>query len=439
MNERYVCMFVLIMALACTKSSTDNTNNKVKMASVPSSTVDAQSSFHESRVLDQIALAEALKQTIKSAGVSTLSSSAFSSVCPSTLSTQSTSKCLYYRDKNDVYQLCFPTKTKKFVFSIEKAHLPSEKIEEPFKASSGHLVWKAGEGLFVWDGTNLRSVQDAGYVTSFLISPDGQCLAWNTNWRTTSSDGDEEYFFDSEDKANIVFASKIRSQDRKEVYKQTYRVDNLGADHREEKKLLAWSKVNPSILYLTTKFERQLYSGYQGIKAIDFSSGEEENLGEVEEFLAFTNDEKKVAYTPNDITCCGGSNYTNNTVIISDVETDKSITIYDEWKEFGNKGKEEEYIPLKAAFSPDGSRIAISIDGSKVLVTIRKVDGSGDSINLPDRFIIGWLDQNSLILGKTVISDDRQMDKVQDVYIYNLKNGKEESLSLNDVTYLAFE
>jgi WD40 repeat protein len=220
------------------------------------------------------------------------------------------------------------------------------------------------------------------------------------------------------------------------VYRQPYRVGNILSDNRADKKLLAWSKVKPSSIYLTTRFESQLYGGHTGIYVVDFASGTEAILShEIEQVLAISSDETKIAYTPNDQTCCMGSNYTNNTVIIWNAVSKKSVTVYDEWGEFGNEGKEDEHTPDSAFFSPDGNLIAISIDSN---ASIRKADGSGIILTIKDRFAVGWLDQDHLILG-TWGKYDGRLIKVQDMSIYELKSGKEESLSLNNVNYIAFK
>lgn len=373
--------------------------------------------------------------------------------CPSTSSSPlSVSKCLYYLINNDIYQLCFPKRTKKLIYSIPNEQEPERQDQTLFKASSGHVLWGARQKLSFWNGAKACSIrldQNPIWIrnifgnfdlelTSFLISPNGQCIVWCVNGVTGYPDDDAGRLGAAEYKAEIVYASKIGPLDQKEVFRQSYRIDLDHSDHREKKKLLTWSRVNPATLYMTTYFEEQLYKGYRGIKAINFISGKEENIGDdVEEFLAISPDEKKVAYTPNDETCCAGTNYTNNAVIIKDIASNKNITIYDEWKEFGNEGKEQDYFPFRAAFSPDGTKIAISITGGKQLSTIRTIDGTGKQININDRFVIGWLNQNSLILGK--MDGDYEKNRIKDAYIFDIKSGKEESLSLIGVTYLDFE
>ncbi len=434
MRSSLIVIALIIVFASCTKSTT---NEKTK----PSSTLSTSVSSSVSSNIDQPVTADGLKQAAMSANTNTISSTAFNSVCPLSVDpSQNNPKCLYYRDQNNIYQLCFPLREKKLVFSFEKEKVPSDKIKEPFEVAAGHVMWKSGEDLYVWDGTKAFLIADSGFITSFLFSPNGQCLVWNANWRAGFPVIDEGRFSDSENKENSVFISKTGSQDRIEVYRQTYRVDHLGSDNREDKQLVAWSAIMPSTLYLTTKVERQLYSGHTGIYVVDFASGTETILnGEIEEFLAMSSDERKIAYTPNDKTCCGGSNYTNNTVIIWNAVSKKSASVYDEWKEFGNQGKEDEYVPDTAVFSPDGNLIAISIVGNKYFTTIRKVDGGGNILTVADRFAVGWLDQDTLILGKRSKADYRQRYKVQDMYIYKLKSGKEEPLSLNNVTYLAFK
>lgn len=419
---------------SCTKNTT---TEKTKPSNKPSTSASGIVLSD----LDQSATTEGFKQYAISAHTSTISSSAFKSACPLSVDyIKNSPKCLYYREQNNVYQLCFPTKEKKLIFNFDKEKVPADKIKVPFEVAGGNLMWKSDEDLYVWDGTKAFLMADSTFATSFLFSPNGLCLVWNSNWRADSPGMDEMSFSDSENRENIAFVSKTGSQDRREVYRQKYRVDHVGADNKEDKQLIAWSAVMPSTLYLTTKFESQLYGGRMGMYAVDFASGTETILNEeIEEFLTMSSDERKIAYTPNDKTCCTGSNYTNNTVIIWDSVSKKSVVVYDEWKEFGNAGKEDEYIPGSAAFSPDGNLIAISIAGNKNFTTVRKIAGGENLLTVADRFVVGWLDQDTLILGERSKADYRQKYKVQDMYVYELKSRKETSLSINNANYLAFK
>ena len=69
------------------------------------------------------------------------------------------------------------------------------------------------------------------------------------------------------------------------------------------------------------------------------------------------------------------SNYTNNAVIIDDLVADRESRLR-RMERSGIMEKRRD-MPDTATFSPDGSAVAISITGNKILTTIRKSDGSG--------------------------------------------------------------
>src|SRR5574337_1166872 len=241
----------LIFLAACTKNPADNKSVTILSAPSNSSVTAVTSSVSKS--------------------TSTLLSPAFVSACTSTRSTPiHAKKCIYFLDNNQIYQFCFPEKTKKLIYSIPKEYSLNVDKGVSVKFASGRLLWQAAnmQTLFVWDGTKEYSIRldqnplwervsknfvDANFtITSFLISPNGECIVWNTNGISGYPEGEDPdtRFPDSEDKANIVYASKIGSPDQKEVFKEEYGVDDLHADYSEEKRLLLWSQVNTSKIYL---------------------------------------------------------------------------------------------------------------------------------------------------------------------------------------------
>jgi len=300
-----------------------------------------------------------LPRLTASSGSLEIDGAAFTAVCADAGKPRANARqCFYFAAKNDIYQICFPDKTKKLIYSVPKNQNAEDKIWGTFQVANGRMIWRSGLNLFTWDGSKAYSVlvdektvtaqNPLGVLfsdaTSYLISPNGQCIVWNTNSATDSLDEEQPKVDDTVEKLHFVYAAKITATDLRKVASQSYSIKGQGMDYREEQRLLHWSKINPSTIYTTTWFEAQLYSGFKGILGVDFASEKERfKNGSVQQVLAFSPDETKIAYTPNDETCCSGSNYTNNTVVIRDLISGKEKTVYDEWREFGNEGKDEDY------------------------------------------------------------------------------------------------
>lgn len=378
----------------------------------------------------------------------------FISACSDTLAVQSGKKsCLYYAINNDVYQLCFPDRTQKYLFSIPKSQKLNSELWETFRVANSRMIWKSEMKLFTWDGKKLSSIPlgknphnerldflNTNYeVSSFVISRNGQCIAWNTNRLSGYSDDDEMHFPDSAFKTNTIYVAKTDTEGMRKVFSERYSFDGIGSDYNEEKWLVAFSSVHPSLLYLTTKFDRQLFSGFSGLDAIEFTTGKKGlHYGGIEEILSLSHDETKIAYSPNDETCCMSSNQTNNSIVVMDLASGNKITIYDEWKEFQSEGKEDEFYPSKTIFSPTGSLIALSLNNGW-LTSIRKSDGSGEIVKLENRIVLGWLDDATLVLAAHRNEDNRYSEKLHNVSIFDLTSGNEEKIALDDIQFLGFE
>ncbi len=390
---------------------------------------------------------------------------------------------LYYTYKNSVFKLCFPDQTNSLVYAIPQHALPKKMSE--IKIYSDKLIWIPGNDKFIafgmepykahggnilytWDGTNLNKINLARYQTAtssgiaeqtgeevplgfsdiylndFLISPTGLQIAWNINRLT-------KVIYD--DRGGTSFTAhdvKIASLDghnTRTVLSEKMTSSGFLADHAESRQLLCWSRLNPDRLFLTTHFESQLNSGSRGLYSLDIKTNKIKLINaSVEEMLDFSPDERLIALTPVDETCCGGSNYTNNTVDILDLSSGKSKTIYDEWKEFNNiyngpdeaKG-EEEYYPANALFSPSDDLIAISIAGNKNFATIRRVGTGKEIFKMENSRVIGWIDNDHLLLGKGFKYFHDKDAQYAGLFIYHIKSGKEEILSLRNVVIISME
>jgi hypothetical protein len=221
----------------------------------------------------------------------------------------------------------------------------------------------------------------------------------------------------------------------------------FNADHAESRKLLHWSIVNPEQIFMTTYFESQLYSGTKDLYVLNIKNSDVTKIinGEME-FLGFSNNERMIAWTPNDETCCGGSNYTSNSVELTNISTKKSIQIYDEWKEFGNDhsgsdrvNAEKEYFPIEAIFSPSDDMIAISIGGDSQFTTIRKVNSGNEIVKIDSSRVLGWIDEEHLLLGREHVYDQEHDPVVSKILVYDINSGREEILEPENIVVIGMD
>ena len=203
------------------------------------------------------------------------------------------SACLYYASQNKVSEFCFPDKKQSLIYAIPKHALPKEMSS--IKIRSGKMVWMPGEktltvfgilaygegDLYTWDGTNthrikLEKYQTATnsdwqgdnreanlffsdiYINDFLISPDGEQIAWNINRLTkVIDDANHGTSFIAHD----VKVASLTGQSKKNAFKRAIYCRFFFADHFENRELLYWSRGNPDRIFLNTHFADQLYSG----------------------------------------------------------------------------------------------------------------------------------------------------------------------------------
>ena len=152
------------------------------------------------------------------------------------------------------------------------------------------------------------------YLSTFLLSPDGSKIAWNVNVISGLSSEDAG----TSRQQHIIYRADIDGKNRKLVLKQNYDVTGIFADATEDRRLFRWSRTNPEWIYFTRFEGKQLGVVHVGLYRCNIQTGSLEVVDDtIEEVLALSEDETLAAYTPNEGSCCGGINQTNNQVIVS--------------------------------------------------------------------------------------------------------------------------
>ena len=355
---------------------------------------------------------------------------------------------LYFLKGHVVYRLSFPDLHSETILVFAEGEVPEG--PENVQASAGKAVWVSKEGnvtsLLSWDGSGKsrlplerhvsmkegnfgieygkdgeisRVVPRIGdtYLSAFLLSPDGSKIAWNVNAITGLSPENAG----TSHQRHIIYRADIDGKNRKLVLEQNYDVTGIFADATEGRRLFRWSRTNPERIYFTRFEGKQLVGVHSGLYRCDIRTGSLEVVDNaIEEVLALSEDETLAAYTPNEGSCCGGINQTNNQVIVKNLKTGKGSVVFDEWEEFANKplepGEEgigEEIMPVSAFFSPDGKWLAITLRRwsssssvpSRVMTIARKIKSGGRGGYMEGRCALGWLDNRRVLLGECHVSN----------------------------------
>ncbi|MFA5846597.1 MAG: hypothetical protein WC855_06805 [Thermodesulfovibrionales bacterium] len=369
--------------------------------------------------------------------------------------TKKPSACLYYASQNKVSKFCFPGKKESLIYAIPKHVLPKEMSS--IKIRLGKMVWMPGEktltvfgipaygegDLYTWDGTNthrikLEKYQTATsvggvtgankeaelffsdiYINNFLISPDSEQIAWNINRLTkVIDDVNGGTSFVSHD----VKVASLAGQNKKNVLKEQFTAGEIFADHFENRQLLYWSKSNPDRIFLNTYFDSQLEYGSKHLYALDLKNKRINPINKkIEKVIGFSSDERMIAST----TCCeGDTDYPYIGVTITDLSSGKLRIIDD--RSYGNDN---------AIFSPSDDLIAITSNG----ITIRKVDTGEEITKINKAHVIGWIDNDHLLIGRKFKNMKGKDFKYGELFIYDLKSAKEEMLSLKNVIAIGME
>jgi hypothetical protein len=250
-------------------------------------------------------------------------------------------------------------------------------------------------------------------LDGFMVSPDGRRVAWDVNLvagMTPESTGTIH-------RRHLVFVSDLDGRNQSLVLDERFSVPSLFADADQERHLFAWSRVSPTRLYMTRLHIGQLQSEETGLYALDLRT---QTVDSARAFpcvpLALSPDETHLAHTPNDGSCCGGLNATNNLVLVRDLATGKDRLVLDEWKEFGDSlelfpddPRAEDYLPTRAVFSPDVRTLAVTIEHwsasiplhpEAFLTLIRSVTAPDGGRIRRGRVLVGWQDDAHVILGR---------------------------------------
>jgi hypothetical protein len=350
---------------------------------------------------------------------------------------------LYFLKGHVVHRMSLPDLRSEMILVFEEGEVPDG--PEKVRASAGKVAWVRKEGdmtsLFSWDGSRKSHVPlerhvslEEGYfgieygkdgeisrlvpriadiyLSTFLLSPDGSKIAWNVNVISGLSSEDAG----TSRQQHIIYRADIDGRNRKLVLKQNYDVTGIFADATEDRRLFRWSRTNPEWIYFTRFEGKQLGVVHVGLYRCNIQTGSLEVVDDtIEEVLALSEDETLAAYTPNEGSCCGGINQTNNQVIVRNLKTGEESVIFDEWGEFANKplepgeeGVGEEIMPVTAFFSPDGKRLAITVRrwsssssvSSRVMTIARKIESGGRGGYREGRCALGWLDDRRVLLGE---------------------------------------
>ncbi|HKQ60525.1 MAG TPA: hypothetical protein VJS92_04520 [Candidatus Polarisedimenticolaceae bacterium] len=385
---------------------------------------------------------------------------------------------LYYLEADGAYRVSLVDRHVEALVEFPSGLRPSR--PEDVKVAAGKVVWAVQHGparlLVAWDGqaTHRLSVEPQSTVDEqavhyeygddgelrrivpemrpvhfddFVLSPDGSRVAWNVNLVTGLSPESSGIAH----RRHRVYVAGLDGKNRELLLDQEYDVDGFMADATEERHLWQWSRTEPDWLYMTRFKGGQLKSEELGLERCNVRTRKLELLdGTIERVLALSPDETGVAYTPNDDSCCGAVNATDNTVIVKARSGGKETVVFDEWKEFGNKtieagdeGVGEEIVPRDARFSPDGALLALTlehdIDGKtpRLRATVRRLDG-GPARFLEDRCVLGWKDARRLVLGVCRVSSAGART-VGPALLYDVDSGREAALPARDGVVLGLD
>lgn len=361
-------------------------------------------------------------------------------------------------------------------FEIPAAAVPAR--AESIDAAGGAIAWLATRDpaatLLTWDGRRgaafalerwafglagfeleegadgeVRRVVPAFQETvldGFQVSPDGRRVAWDVNLvagMTPDSGGTIH-------RRHLVFAADLDGRNEETLLDERFAQHSLFADADQTRHLFAWSRVHPDRLYLTRLRIGQLTSEETGPYTLELRTGRVDSTRAFSGvLLAFSPDETRLAHTPNDQSCCGGLNYTNNRVLVRDLATGRDQVVLDEWAQFGDSlvetpdhpGGLEDYLPVRAAFSPDGRTLAVTIEHwsdslawrpDAHLTWIRALAAGDPGRVRPGRVLVGWRDAGRVILGRPRVN---QLERgvLDSLFVYDLARDRETPLSLTGV------
>lgn len=356
---------------------------------------------------------------------------------------------LYYRQGRTISRLSLVDLNTTTILSLPNDSVPERRSD--LCADSGHVVWALRNAekpaLLRWNGRTMSSIpiepnhsfdldgfsiagrgdrdEDLGteskdvFYDDVLLSPDGMKVAWNVNVVTKLTIEDSG----TARQKHMIYWADIDGTKRKHALDQDYDVTGIIAENNEVRRLLRWSRLDPASVLFTRFQSGQLVDQYMGLYRASLSSGTVRVLDEsLDQVLAVSEDEWLVAHTPNDESCCGHVNQTNNRLLIKDLRTGRETIVFDEWAEFANKsvddpwteGHTEEIQPVAADFSPNGMKVAVTLRRTssnrdvppRLMTTIREIKPVTKTRFIEDRCVVGWRDNRDVILGECRLQSD---------------------------------
>jgi len=212
----------------------------------------------------------------------------------------------------------------------------------------------------------------------------------------------------------------------------------VGWEHNRPNSVLL-QDLRPGDLYSTTS---RLWSYNVETRSYDLRSNRKAI------YLCSSLDGRYIVWTNNDESCCAGVNYTDNLLILEDMQAGSSSVIYDEWARYHNRGKPEEHSPQRAQLSPNGRHLAVTIrhfyePGGRSLGTEPTDDANGevsanfqvlvlgthDSLvdTLSEREMMGWLDDKHLLVEERTEDFDGTRWNVEygALYVFDIEASEE--------------
>ena len=394
---------------------------------------------------------------------------------PSIASASVPPAALYYLQGHDVRRISLADLRETTVLTLPTAVDPAD-----VRAACGRVLWVDRNGLvpklLAWDGATTKRIhlerhrsRDLGrigaeydehgelagiasdtedrYFEDLLLSPDGSRVAWNINVATDLSPADSG----TAHVRHVIDWADIEAKGSRRALEQRFDVHGLFADHAESRRLLRWSLVDPAWIFFTRFEAGQLVSKHEGLFRCNLISGVVKTVdASIDQVLGLSDDERWVAHTPDDESCCGGINETNNRVLVKDLRTGKESVVFDEWGEFQNAVIEpdegrtgEDYSLVGASFSPDGRRLAITVrrwttvpgTPSRLMTTVRDVASGGRSDFREGRCVLGWRDDHRVLLGECR-APESEVHVSGSVSVLDADDDTETALPLKDVTPL---
>lgn len=244
----------------------------------------------------------------------------------------------------------------------------------------------------------------------------------------------------------------------------TFATEGYDADERFYRILTGWDFREPEAVLLQDFYPEQLgtttarlWKYYPRTRTYTLASSD------AQIYFSSSFDDKYILYTNNDETCCSGINYSDNCIFLQNTETLARTVIYSEWDRFGNEGKSEEHEPRTAKFSPDGERIAATINnlyvpGGRSTGRKPKIDEPFDDPSANDqlfifgingtvqfvvsnREFIGWLDDTHVLVRQIVEDFDQNYWKSSrsELRVCNIESGIEHPLLSTDADCIGIQ